>query len=352
MRTSSERLQRVRGDIDELVEHSLPTEQFILQASDRLRSAVPFDHYCVRLCDPETSVPIAAVSDLDCETAPITYRHEYSGRDFATLPGMREDGTRVAVLSQATGGQPSRSGRWREVLEPMGVPHELTGLVTQNDRVWAHVMLYRDGSRADFDGREAEALGSVLRPLGEGIRSAFLGARARHAAASAVPDHPPTVIILDRANRITESTPIPTTWLAAISVPGKFASPLALQVLAVAARADRNRTALSRMHNPDGGWLTLHATAMGLPDPDRVAIVVQPTRGSEVAQLIFASLSLTPGEQSVVERVLQGLSTKEIAAALYISPHTVQDRLKSIFTKLGVRSRREVVALLEQRLAS
>ena len=70
-----------------------------------------------------------------------------------------------------------------------------------------------------------------------------------------------------------------------------------------------------------------------------------------MAPLMFASLGLTRGEQAIVERVLQGRSTKEMAAELFISPHTVQDRLKSIFAKLGVRSRREVVALLEQRLA-
>lgn len=51
---------------------------------------------------------------------------------------------------------------------------------------------------------------------------------------------------------------------------------------------------------------------------------------------------LTPQEQAVTDLVVQGLSNREVAAQLFVSPKTVQYHLTRVFAKLGVRSRTEL----------
>ena len=58
---------------------------------------------------------------------------------------------------------------------------------------------------------------------------------------------------------------------------------------------------------------------------------------------------LTPREREVARLVIDGRSTEDIAAALFISAHTVRDHVKVIFSKVGVSRRQDLIAALTGR---
>ncbi len=57
--------------------------------------------------------------------------------------------------------------------------------------------------------------------------------------------------------------------------------------------------------------------------------------------------TLTPSEQRVAELAASGMTNRDVAAALFISPKTVEANLSRIYRKLGINSR----AALGRRMA-
>ena len=89
----------------------------------------------------------------------------------------------------------------------------------------------------------------------------------------------------------------------------------------------------------------MHASWLeGATGDSQIAVIIEPATPTEVAEVIMLAYGLTERERTVTKLVCQGYSTAQIADQLWITHNTVQDHLKSIFDKTGVRSRREVMA--------
>lgn len=65
---------------------------------------------------------------------------------------------------------------------------------------------------------------------------------------------------------------------------------------------------------------------------------------AESRRRVGGSWGLTPREAEVLGWVARGKTNAEIAAALFISPHTVRKHLENLFEKLGVRTRTAAAA--------
>ncbi len=76
------------------------------------------------------------------------------------------------------------------------------------------------------------------------------------------------------------------------------------------------------------------------------ALAVEP---KVVAVLPPAPLPLTPAEERVFWEVIQGYTNKQISDRLFISPRTVQAHLGSIFSKLQLENRAQLVRFALER---
>jgi DNA-binding CsgD family transcriptional regulator len=102
-----------------------------------------------------------------------------------------------------------------------------------------------------------------------------------------------------------------------------------------------------RLRTASGQWLVLHASRPAGANMDgQIAVIVAVARPVEIAQLIVQAYALSRRESEIVRLVAHGQPTAQIAATFHITANTVQDHLKAIFEKTGVRSRKELVSQL------
>jgi DNA-binding CsgD family transcriptional regulator len=208
--------------------------------------------------------------------------------------------------------------------------------------------LYRKQGQPLFDADELRFLRDIAPYLAEGARRGLL------VGESTDPDAPeaPGLVVLREDWSVESLTPGVERWLAELPDSGwQGHGALPPAVLSVAGRALRTaenpdtpgEIALARVLSQAGRWIVLHGASLVADGTRRVAVIVEPTHPARIASLLMAAYGLTEREQDVTRLVLQGNSTAEIAAHLRVSAQTVQQHLKSIFDKTGVRSRRELV---------
>src|SRR4029077_1500146 len=103
----------------------------------------------------------------------------------------------------------------------------------------------------------------------------------------------------------------------------------------VRARLAPGETPRLRAQTRSGRWVVVHGSRLigDATQTETTAVMIEAARPEEVAPLVLEAYGLSRRERSVADLVVAGRSTKQIASTLHLSPYTVQDHLKTIFTK-------------------
>ena len=89
--------------------------------------------------------------------------------------------------------------------------------------------------------------------------------------------------------------------------------------------------------------LEMFRTLGAVPWAERAEAELRATGETARKRDVSAVEQLTPQELQIAGLVTEGLTNKEIAAQLFLSPRTVDYHLRKVFTKLGITSRSELI---------
>ncbi|KAA1427620.1 response regulator transcription factor [Nocardioides antri] len=263
---------------------------------------------------------------------------EYAADDVNKTADVLASERGVQTLHEVTGGHPERSPVFREYLRPQGIDQEVAvALRARTGEAWGTLRLNRSPGQPEFSTHELAFLRALAPHLAEGVHRALLPGEALE------PDLPDAsgLVILGDGLAVESVSANAHRWLGELA---GDSGGIPVAVLSVAVRAGNgDEAAVVRVRAGTGRWFVLHGTSMTTPSGQRAAVIIQPAAPARISSVLMAAYGLTRREREITRLVLMGRSTAMIADELVLAPVTVQQHLKSIFDKTGVRSRRDLV---------
>ncbi|MBA3783365.1 MAG: helix-turn-helix transcriptional regulator [Nocardioides sp.] len=307
---------------------------------EALRPVLGFRWYAWVLTDPVTTVgsaPYADVPKLDglpglIRAKYLTPEHRWTSLDAPV---------RLSALPQ------DAATRWRTALAPYAAD---VASVVHSDRhgTWAFLDLWRE--EGSFDDGHLDLLERTRAPLAKALRRC----QARTFSELSAPPGPrdgPGVLLVDEDLHVIGDTQTAERWLSTLLPPSADRAPVPAVILNVAAQllateqGVDDHPARARVHLAHGRWITawaarLHATDGSAP----IAVTMEETAPLDRLEVFTRACGLSPRETTLVGLLAAGLDTRAVADRMGVSPHTVQDHLKSVFDRTGSRSRRELLS--------
>lgn len=346
---SSVAYSQARDRVSRICDSACDARTLRLELLDAIRRVAGFDAYAWLVTDPETSVGCAPLADVPClPELPQLIRLKY----LTTVNRWTALRGRVGLLAEATGGDLSRSRMWRDLLCRYAVTDIASSVYRDRFGCWGFLDLWRAGPAGRFGAAEAGFLSVIAPQVTAAMRRSQAGTFVQGASRELVPPGP-VVLLLSRDLDVQAQTPETQRYLRMLVPPELGQRPVpasaynvAAQLLASEAGIDRNLP-LARVHLSHGLWLTLRAGRIGntgTTEERDIAVSIEETSPAERLALFSRASGLSAREQELLHHLASGSDTRDIARQMFVSEHTVQDHLKSIFAKTSARSRRTLLS--------
>ncbi len=311
-----------------------------------LRATLPFDGHVFMLTDPVTRIatsPVADLPGLRWSRLPELVRLRYL-TEVTRWSELLERGAAATSLRTATGGDPARSRVWREVQRELGVFDTATVVFGDRYGCWGVLELWRKTPRA-FDPTQLTTLAALAAPITRGLRAAL--GRTFVVEEGELAPAEPAVVVLGPDLRMRGQTPAAAAALLRLNPPQEAMPPIPNSVYNVGAAllAAEYGTPVgppwSRIHLGGARWLTVRAGRRGAED---IAVSLTPSTPAERLDLFGRAHALSAREAEVLGLLADGHETRRMAGDLGISEHAVNDHVKAILAKCGVRTRQSLLS--------
>jgi DNA-binding CsgD family transcriptional regulator len=307
---------------------------------EELSRSVPFDAFAWLLTDPETEVGTSPIADVPClSELPRLVRLKYS----TSINRWTNQSGPVARLHDVTRGRLDASLIWRELLMHHGVTDVASMVFRDRCGCWSFLDLWRLGGL--FTEADERTLRGHAAVITDALRRCVARTFAVPSSGRAVERSGPIVLMLSADLDVRGQTPDTERYLRALVPPDGDRPPVpaaaynvGAQLLAREHGVD-DHLPVARVHLGHGDWATLRAARLD----DGVAVSIEMSSPTERLGLYSRSVGLTAREGELLDLLAAGADTRTVARRMFLSEHTVQDHLKSIFAKTGTSSRRELL---------
>lgn len=300
---------------------------------EQVRRSIPFDAFAWLLTDPDTTVGTAPLAEVPClDQLPRLIALRYTAARRWT--SADDD---VPYRPVPAGSELER------FLAGYGVSDVVSVVFKDRFGWWGFLDLWRIGAR--FTAEEISLLGLLTDPVTTALRRHRSLMFGPVAGAHRTSGH--AVLLLAPDLTVRTQTAEAEAGLRALLPTADIRRPVpaaaynvAAQLLALEAGVDTHRPVALTAVAP-GEWICVQAERLG----EDIAVTIGPVEQRQRWDLFCRTNGLTARERDVLVYLAEGDDTRTLASRLYLSEHTIQDHLKSIFTKTHVRSRRELLAL-------